>query len=332
MREESYRRNSFCNGWPHRGSLSAINMAKAGFYHSPVPSAMDRVQCVFCRGMLHDWESNEEPMTEHATNFPKCRFVRGQNCGNEPYYDPLVPSNGLSLFASSEREERPHRFLSNLNIKPHPVPSSIKYNLNSERQQSFPHHWSYETSKSLCEAGFFYTGSGHNEKVECFFCGFILAGTSDHAIQHARWSPDCQHLIRDKGELFIERVRSKTACMDKTVTAVDRLCSSPSCHFSDYPDFASRTRRLSSFDLCGPENRLRRDTQEALSESGFFCDEDGQIKCFYCSTTIPVEQARKCSEAWTQHTQPSTSCRFQIQLKGSVTSTSSELGSAGDNQ
>jgi len=55
----------------------------------------DRVQCVFCRGSLHHWERDDNPMTEHARSFNFCRFVKGLECGNREYKSDVLTAEEL---------------------------------------------------------------------------------------------------------------------------------------------------------------------------------------------------------------------------------------------
>ena len=35
----------------------------------------DRVQCVFCRGILRCWEPEDKALAEHLRHFPQCPFL-----------------------------------------------------------------------------------------------------------------------------------------------------------------------------------------------------------------------------------------------------------------
>ena len=48
----------------------------------------DYVRCFFCGGGLRNWESGDDPWTEHAKWFPRCAFVR-QNKGEKFVLDVL---------------------------------------------------------------------------------------------------------------------------------------------------------------------------------------------------------------------------------------------------
>ena len=65
----------------------AKKLAKAGFVNT---GREDYVQCVFCAGIIGNWEENDDPMVEHKKEFPKCRFIfnDGYYVGNVPIVNP----------------------------------------------------------------------------------------------------------------------------------------------------------------------------------------------------------------------------------------------------
>ena len=314
MRDERFRLLSFRDSWPHcNSSLAATSMAKAGFYHIAMNGFRDCVQCAFCPGLLHSWETYDDPITEHTDKFSTCPFVKGIYCGNLPYADPFEMSNGLNLFAS--RNEKLSRLCLSIIMDPFQTPTRFAH--RSSRRESFPIDWRHADIKisALVDEGFFYSGS----KYECYCCGFTLAVTHDISEEHARRSPDCLSLIQTKGKLFIEVTRSSIDLLNRSVTLIDRLCPFPSCHFAHFPDFASVGERVKSFKQYVPDDpahRIEVHTAEKLSGAGFFCD-DGDIRCFYCSSQLPGEQAASGIDHWQFHLLMSPECRFLVQLRGS---------------
>jgi hypothetical protein len=72
--------------------LSPLLLAKAGFFYVGVD---DQVQCAFCRGVVRDWEINDDPRREHQRLFPSCAFILGWsvkfgNCNMTLICGPLV--------------------------------------------------------------------------------------------------------------------------------------------------------------------------------------------------------------------------------------------------
>lgn len=65
---------SFVN-WPHRGRLSPIQLAAAGFYLER--SGTDIVSCFCCDVALEDWNEDSDPITEHRHASPACTWNNG---------------------------------------------------------------------------------------------------------------------------------------------------------------------------------------------------------------------------------------------------------------
>ena len=78
---ELCRYQSFTN-WPSNASAVPEDLANAGFYYMGTD---DRVQCIFCRGILRCWEPEDRPLAEHLRHFPQCPFLTDpQSTGNIP--------------------------------------------------------------------------------------------------------------------------------------------------------------------------------------------------------------------------------------------------------
>src|SRR5258705_9860357 len=64
--------------WPVR-FIKAEDLARAGFYYM---KTRDYVECIFCRGIICDWQVGDKPMVVHKDHFGWCRFVKGLPTGN----------------------------------------------------------------------------------------------------------------------------------------------------------------------------------------------------------------------------------------------------------
>ncbi|XP_048205397.1 baculoviral IAP repeat-containing protein 7 [Perognathus longimembris pacificus] len=71
MSSEELRLASFCD-WPPTAGVQPELLAAAGFFHT---GQQDKVRCFFCDGGLQSWERGDDPWTEHAKWFPRCRFL-----------------------------------------------------------------------------------------------------------------------------------------------------------------------------------------------------------------------------------------------------------------
>ena len=78
-KSETSRLQTFRN-WPLRHIVPA-DLANAGFIYT---GRSDLVQCVFCEGIIGNWEDEDFPITEHRALYPHCPFVRGLDVGNIP--------------------------------------------------------------------------------------------------------------------------------------------------------------------------------------------------------------------------------------------------------
>ncbi|XP_014245253.1 baculoviral IAP repeat-containing protein 5.2-B [Cimex lectularius] len=66
------RYRTFNKKWTYTGSLSAVNMAVAGFYYM---GKDDCVKCYYCEKELEGWENDDDPYDEHRTHQPKCPYI-----------------------------------------------------------------------------------------------------------------------------------------------------------------------------------------------------------------------------------------------------------------
>ena len=70
---EALRLESFKSSWPTNLTQTPENLSSAGFFYD---GYSDNVKCFFCDGGLCNWESEDDPWTEHARWFPNCGFLK----------------------------------------------------------------------------------------------------------------------------------------------------------------------------------------------------------------------------------------------------------------
>jgi hypothetical protein len=58
--------------WPASAQITAYELAANGFMYT---GETDRVQCVYCRGILHTWIVGDVPAVEHRKYFPNCPSI-----------------------------------------------------------------------------------------------------------------------------------------------------------------------------------------------------------------------------------------------------------------
>merc|ERR1712141_843451 len=96
---ESDRLNTF-KGWKYM-FISPEKLAKSGFINT---GREDNVQCVFCAGILGNWEEKDDPMVEHKKL--KCCFIQnnGYNVGNIPIVkqNPEISTSDMEILDDND--------------------------------------------------------------------------------------------------------------------------------------------------------------------------------------------------------------------------------------
>ncbi|XP_069325122.1 baculoviral IAP repeat-containing protein 3 [Eulemur rufifrons] len=181
--------------------LSPTDLAKAGFYYI---GPGDRVACFACGGKLSNWEPKDDAMSEHLRHFPNCPFLENQLQDTSRYT------------------------VSNLSMQTHAARFKTFFNWPS----SVLVH-----PEQLASAGFYYVG--HSDDVKCFCCdGGLRCWESgdDPWVEHAKWFPRCEYLIRIKGQEFISQVQANyphllEQLLSTSDTPEDENAESPIIHF-----------------------------------------------------------------------------------------------------
>lgn len=222
--------------------LSPLALAGAGFFYL---GSADQVQCAFCRGVIGDWEVNDDPRREHLRLFPSCPFILGLPVGNvsggepptpvpsllersgslpvnssrgrgfdvstrfTPQFSDAIPDTDLDSHINSELNGLNGESLEELGITKHRAPRYAMYATKDARLKSFNHWPSHlkQTPLMMAQAGFFYLGV--HDHVKCFHCDGGLRNwepNDDPWLEHAQWFPHCGYLILVKGEDYIKQV------------------------------------------------------------------------------------------------------------------------------
>ncbi|XP_065422216.1 baculoviral IAP repeat-containing protein 7 isoform X1 [Chrysemys picta bellii] len=201
MRSEEKRLRTF-RQWPESSPVSATDLAKAGFFFL---GPGDRVQCFCCGGILRSWEAEDQPMREHQKFFPTCKFICGEDVGNQqmlPFLEILDYVDGQIL-----------SLLQRMDVEEAALPSQPEYpEMETEAMrlatfQSWPPYTELYPEQ-LARAGFFYTGQG--DTVRCFYCDGSLRNWElgdDPWREHAKWFPRCEFLLQSRGRDFVSSVQ-----------------------------------------------------------------------------------------------------------------------------
>ncbi|XP_077749376.1 baculoviral IAP repeat-containing protein 3 isoform X2 [Canis aureus] len=171
MKSEEDRLCTF-QGWPLAFPLPSA-LARAGFYYV---GPGDRVACFACGGKLSNWEPDDDALSEHLRHFPDCPFVEGQLQATVRY-----TASNLSMQTLAARSRTFCNWPPRAPVHP----------------------------EQLASAGFYYMG--HSDDVKCFCCdGGLRCWESgdDPWVEHAKWFPRCEYLIRIKGQEFISQIQA----------------------------------------------------------------------------------------------------------------------------
>ncbi len=170
--------------WPH-STPSNESMATTGWFSCNVS---DRVICIYCNTICHEWTMEDDPAEVHRRLAPQCPFVQSMPAIERS--PKIINDNLTEKFEPS-----------------HPTMAEI-----SRREATFSNaSWS-ENSPSiedLVRAGFFCSGVANT--VTCFYCNGSLHkwGPNDNPmIEHARWFPNCIYAKHLCGNQLYEKIQA----------------------------------------------------------------------------------------------------------------------------
>ncbi|OWF36077.1 baculoviral IAP repeat-containing protein 3-like [Mizuhopecten yessoensis] len=195
--------------WPSSSPVTTRDLARSGFYYV---GSEDRVQCIYCRGILKGWDPGDVVHIEHRNKFPRCPFILGMDVGNIPY-SPNQTSRGVNntINQNSRFSQQAPSQMEALGINTD-RPKHPTYAIEASRLSSFRNWPTYkhQTPEFLSKAGFFYANFGDN--VKCFYCDGGLKNwePGDNPWEeHARWFPKCPFVRSVKGEAYIQSVQDR---------------------------------------------------------------------------------------------------------------------------
>ncbi|NWT71333.1 BIR7B protein, partial [Prunella himalayana] len=214
MRSAARRLSTF-QQWPRTAPVSARDLVEAGFFYV---GPGDEVQCFCCGGVLKDWRPGDCPVIEHLNYFPSCKYVRGEDVGNQEMLSlqeifDTVDGQFLSVLQGIVSEETA------LPNEPE-YPEMVTEEMRLSTFESWPQNSSMHPEQ-LARAGFFYTGRG--DVVRCFYCDGGVRSWSfgdDPWREHAKWYPECEFLLHSRGREFVNSVQ---ATFSSTLLAPSQL-------------------------------------------------------------------------------------------------------------
>uniref|UniRef100_A0A914VKW7 RING-type domain-containing protein n=1 Tax=Plectus sambesii TaxID=2011161 RepID=A0A914VKW7_9BILA len=211
MRDVDMRLKSFrLLRWPKSDVVDPELLARAGFFFE---GKGDTVRCAYCTGRLNNWQIGDEPLREHANNFPECSFVQtriesaqlvaNETNASEPSSSCTSPStscarysigSAASSYASNDEEHKRHELLKEFGIFSHGCAKRLDFATYQARLDTFS-GWPPDCKQKpaeLAKAGFFY--AGHHDNVKCFCCdGGLRNWRPEDSIvaEHLKWFPQC---------------------------------------------------------------------------------------------------------------------------------------------
>ena len=188
--------------------ISPFLLARSGFYFT---RENDRVQCVFCNGVIENWKLKKDPNDEHKRLYAQCPYLNGAAVGNVPIpvSEILIKYRKQAMIHQQPRILEPYyRF----NGKFTDV-QSLSTRLASfsgwccgdvcdcgDDEAIFNNVWPNEGRGlppilDMALSGFSYCG--FIDHIACFYCGLRLQGlkyNDDVDAIHQFWSPGCIHV------------------------------------------------------------------------------------------------------------------------------------------
>jgi len=233
-RTELYRIITF-QKFPSHVPTNPCNLANNGFFYT---GYKDRVKCFDCAQTIENWEITDDPQSvtwhqsdcqmfsRHFTsNVPLTAIIAKQN-NTTNYYShsnnlqrsPIMPA--LQPSSSSRDTTSPID-------PPHPSTREIMFPCNNpvnpcmrnhqkrldtfyERARNWPRHRLTATPTDMANAGLYYLGT--HDKVKCFYCNGGLQNWDTHDdpwFEHAKWFPQCEFLLQQRGPEYVERVKNR---------------------------------------------------------------------------------------------------------------------------
>ena len=255
------RRRTFVH-YPH-STPSGELLAENGWSYCNVD---DRVLCLYCDTICHQWTSLDDPGEVHARLSPDCIFVR-------------------SMIANKKSSSQTKASVTHKSIQPkHPSMREL-----TRREATFETmNWKEPapTVESLVRAGFFYLGVGNT--VACFFCGGSLqkwAPKDNPLVEHARWFPHCTYAKDLCGERLHARIHLKHVQLTKGNTPNKEMLERLVNARLDLP-IVEQLRSKYAFSVI----RKCIETQLKMGEDDFSSNNDFQMACYILQKQIDIIQ------------------------------------------
>jgi len=244
-RTELYRITTF-QKFPAHVPINPCNLTNNGFYYT---GYKDRVKCFDCAQTIENWEITDNPLSvawhqtdcqmisrHYTNNVPLTATIARQNdiTARQPNTLQNVPTTSFSPLPSSSQDhtDPPHpsiretMFPCNNPINPCMRSKQKRLDTFYERARNWPRHRLTATPADMANAGLYYLGT--DDKVKCFYCNGGLQNwdTYDEPwFEHAKWFPDCEFLLQQRGPEYVERVKNRFPNLKRSILKSSRSIS-----------------------------------------------------------------------------------------------------------
>lgn len=196
----------------------AEELGRLGFYFFARP---DKVRCVFCNVMLHDFEEGDNILEEHVKFSPNCPLLRRRRTSNvaidSQTLEKILPAASYDECGSRAMTKSSKPTTEN---EAYPEFKSAVTRLETFESKLWP-IGIRQKPKDLVEAGFFY--SGQSDIAICFSCGLALGKwevTDNPWVEHLKnQKKQCMYLQSNK-ELLADNQRSHQNELQSSKAAV----------------------------------------------------------------------------------------------------------------
>jgi len=288
---EIYRLPTF-EKFPEHSPVSPFHLATKGFFYT---GYKDRVKCFSCSYTVENWSQGDDPLSSHWHS-SACQFTRGTDNTNKPINMPLTqqltqaninpitknttsaPLNAGTFQNISTATALPtfelllHMFPCLNPVNPHMRSKIARLQTFRDRSDKWPAHRIAATPEQLSQAGFYYLGE--RDRVKCWYCNGGLQNWmkfDEPWFEHAKWFPNCEYILQQKGPEFVERVTNRFPNLNRPSV------TNPADHLAvNTPQTTSRIRVLPAsntdpqiIDPREQQNKLDKKVTDEMHSSSF---------------------------------------------------------------
>uniref|UniRef100_F6ZM33 RING-type domain-containing protein n=1 Tax=Ciona intestinalis TaxID=7719 RepID=F6ZM33_CIOIN len=246
---ESYRLATFTN-YPNQ-NINVRQVARAGFYFI---SYQDQVKCFSCGQICEDLQQYDDmslpqwhlPDCEHLHSLQPNRNNHGVCILGLPRQPTTITINQPRIRSTFTIHEHSNIDLFPCNRPESPHMRSVEQRLQTFTRSNWPAHRVRASILDISRAGLFYLGN--SDRTKCWYCNGGLQNwepNDDPWYEHAKWFPECEFLLQQKGIEYVYRVSSST-----THTTSSTRISAPRSTVVSGPHLSNESVKLEQSRMC----------------------------------------------------------------------------------